>query len=82
MSEYDKLNYYFSLEFLLHEAFVRGTVDESQLLEMSENGVELLTNILPWTQVELRKRYLIFLKTKAIYDRFNDRCWDRNKIRI
>ena len=66
MSEYDKWNYYFSLEFLLREAFVRGTVDESQLLEMSENGVELLTNILPWTQVELGKRYLIFLKTKAI----------------
>ena len=47
MSEYDKEEYDFSLEFILHEVFLRGTVDKKCLLVMSENDVELLTNVLP-----------------------------------
>ena len=47
MSEYDKEEYDFSLEFILHKVFLRGTVDKKRLLVMSENDVELLTNVLP-----------------------------------
>ena len=47
MSEYDKEEYDFSLEFILHEVFLRGTVDKKRLLVISENDVELLTNVLP-----------------------------------
>lgn len=45
--EYDKEEHCFILEFTLHELFVSGT------LEMSENEVKLLTNVLPWTQLNL-----------------------------
>ena len=61
----------------VHEVFVRGTVNKSQLLEMSENDVELLANIFPWTPVELGKQYLILQMLSDI-----DRYWDRNIIRI
>ena len=45
---------------------VRGTVDKTRLLVMSDvelhtNDVELHTNVLPWTPVELAKQYLILL---------------------
>ena len=60
-SEHDKEEYDFLLEFILHEVFVTGTVDKTALLVISENEVELLTNVLPWTPVELAKQYLILL---------------------
>ena len=52
MSEHDK-EYDFLLKFILHEVLVTGTVDKIHLLVISENEVELLTNVLPWTRVEL-----------------------------
>ena len=36
--------------------FVRRTLDKKDLLAISENEVELLTNVLPWTPVELAKK--------------------------
>ena len=56
MSEHDKEEYDFSLEFKSHEAFVTETVDKAHLLVTSENDVELLTNVLPETPNELAKR--------------------------
>ena len=50
MSKYDKEEYDVLLEFILH---VTRTVDKKCLLVMSENDVELLTNVLPGTPVEL-----------------------------
>ena len=47
VSEYDKEECDFLLEFILHEVFVTGTVDKTTLLVISENEVELLTNVLP-----------------------------------
>ena len=41
--------------------FVTGTVDKTHLLVILENEVELLTNVLPWTPVELAKQYLTLL---------------------
>ena len=41
--------------------FVTGTVDEMHLSVISANDVELLTNVLPWTPVELAKQHLIWL---------------------
>ena len=32
---------------MLHEAFVRGTADKTHLFVVSENDVELLTDVLP-----------------------------------
>ena len=58
MSEHDK-EYDFLSKFILHEVFVAGTVDEIHLLVISENEVELLTNVLPWTPVELAKQHLL-----------------------
>ena len=46
VSEYDKEEYNFSSEFLLHEVFAKGTVDKTHLLLMSENDVELFNNVL------------------------------------
>ena len=46
MAERDK-EYDFLSKFMLHEVFVTGTVDEIHLLVISENEVELLTNVLP-----------------------------------
>ena len=60
VSEHDK-EYDFLSNFILHEVFVTGTVDEIHLLVISENEVELLTNVLPWTPVELAKQHLILL---------------------
>ena len=34
--------------------------------------MKLLTNVLPWTPLELRQH----LETKVFYDRFIDRYWD------
>ena len=56
VSEYDKKEYDFSLEFTLHEVFIWA-----QLLAMSENDAELLTNLSPWTPVEHAKQYLILI---------------------
>ena len=47
VSEHDKEEYDFLLEFLLNEKFVTGTVYKTQLLVISANEVELLTNVLP-----------------------------------
>ena len=47
VSEHDKEEYDFLLEFKSHEAFVTETVDKAHLLVTSENDVELLTNVLP-----------------------------------
>ena len=47
MSEHDKEEYDFLLEFLLNEKFVTGTVYKTQLLVISANEAELLTNVLP-----------------------------------
>ena len=41
--------------------FVTRTVDKTHLFAISENEVELLTDVLPWTPVELAKQYLILL---------------------
>ena len=57
VSEHDK-EYDFLSKFILHEVFVTGTVDEIHLLVISENEVELLTNVLPWTPVKLAKQHL------------------------
>ena len=46
VSEHDK-EYDFLLKFILHEVLVTGTVDKIHLLVISENEVELLTNVLP-----------------------------------
>ena len=54
VSEYDKKEYDFLLEFILQEVFITGTADKT-------HDVELLTNVLPWTPVELVKQYLILL---------------------
>ena len=40
MSEHDEKEYDFLLEFILHEVFVTGTVDKTNLLVISENEVE------------------------------------------
>ena len=61
MSEYDKKEYDFSSEFILHEVFFRRTVDKTYLLVMSENDVELQTNVLPLTQIELAKQDLTLI---------------------
>ena len=58
--EHDK-EYDFLSKFIWHEVFVTETVDEINLLVISENVVELLTNVLPWTRVELGKQHLILL---------------------
>ena len=47
VSEHDKEEYDFLLEFILCQVFVTGTVDKAHLLVISENEVELLTNVLP-----------------------------------
>ena len=41
--------------------FVTGTVDKIHLLVISENEVELLANVLPWTLVAFAKQHLILL---------------------
>ena len=46
---------------MLCEVFVTGTVDKTHLLVVSENEVQLLTNVLPWTPVEPAKQYLSLL---------------------
>ena len=61
MSEYDKKEYDFSSEFIKHEVFFRRTVDKTYLLVMSENDVELLTNVLPLTRIELAKQDLTLI---------------------
>ena len=60
VSEHDK-EYDFLSKFILHEVSVTWTEDEILLLVISENGVELLTNVLPWTPVEPVKQHLILL---------------------
>ena len=54
VSEYDKKEDGFLLEFILQEVFITGTADKT-------HDVELLTTVLPWTPVELAKQYLILL---------------------
>ena len=54
--EYNSLS-----KFILHDMFVTGTVDHIHLVVISENEVELLTNVLPWTPVKLAKQHLILL---------------------
>ena len=61
MSEYDKKEYDFSSEFIKLEVFFRRTVDKTYLLVMSENDVELLTNVLPLTRIELAKQDLTLI---------------------
>ena len=61
MSEYDKKEYDFSSEFIKHEVFFRRTVDKTYLLVMSENDVELLTNVLPLSRIELAKQDLTLI---------------------
>ena len=52
VSEHDHEEYDLSLEFILLAVFVTGTVDKPNLHVLSENEVELLTNVLPWTPVK------------------------------
>ena len=66
MSEYDKEEYDFLLEFILHEEclllkHIDKTVDKTHLLVTSENNIEFLTNALPWTPFEPAKQYLTLL---------------------
>ena len=64
----------------MHDKFVTGTVDEIHLLVILEYEVELLTNVLNRTPVELVKQHLILqLGTvlgivKIQRNRFSDRC--------
>ena len=44
---YKEYGFYQSLIKNKHEVFVTGTVDEIHLLAVSENEVELLTNVFP-----------------------------------
>ena len=60
VSEHDK-KYDFLSKFILHEVLVTGTVDEIHLLVISENKVELFTDALPWTPVELARQHLVLL---------------------
>ena len=60
VSEHGK-KYDFLSKFMLYEVFVTGNVDKIYLLVISENEVELLTNILPRTPAELAKQHLILL---------------------
>ena len=60
--EFDKEEYHFLLKSILHEVLLTGTVDKIHLLVISENEVELLTNVLPWTPVELANQHLILLQ--------------------
>ena len=60
VSEHDK-EYDFLSKCILHEVFVKWTVDEIILLVISENELELLANVLPWTPAELAKQHLILL---------------------
>ena len=64
MSEHDKEEHDFLLEFILYEVLVTGTVNKTHLLVTSENKVQLLTNALPSTPVEFAKQYLILLLEK------------------
>ena len=52
VSEHDHEEYDLSLEFILLAVFVTGTVDKPNLHALSENEVELLTSVLPWTPVK------------------------------
>ena len=60
VSEHDK-EYDFLSKCLLHDVFVIGTVHEIHFLVISGNEVELLSNALLWTPVELAKQQLILL---------------------
>ena len=46
----------------MHEVFVTGTVDKMHVIVISENEVELLTIVLPWTPVKLAEQHLILLQ--------------------
>ena len=63
MSEHDKEEHVFLLEFILHEVFLAGTVDQITLPVISENEVESFTNVLLELQLNLLNniRYLILL---------------------
>ena len=56
VSKHDKEEYDFLLEFKSHEVLVTWTLDKIDLLAISENDVELLTNVLPWTPNEFSKQ--------------------------
>ena len=47
VSEHDNEEYDLSLEFILLVVFVTGTVYKPHLHVISENEIELLTNVLP-----------------------------------
>ena len=47
VSEHEKEEHDFLSEFILHEVFVTGTVNETHLLVISGNELELLSNALP-----------------------------------
>ena len=64
--EYDKEEYDFLLEFILHEEclflkHIDKRIDKTHLLVTSKNNIEFLTNALPWTPFELAKQYLTLL---------------------
>ena len=66
VSEYDKEEYGFLLEFILHEKclllkHMDKTIDKTHLLVGSGNNIAFLTNALPWTPFELVKQYLTSL---------------------
>ena len=66
VSEYDKEEYGFLLEFILHEEclllkHIDKTIDKTHLLVRSENNIEFLTNALPWTPFEPAKQFLTLL---------------------
>ena len=54
VSVHDEKEYDFLLEFILHEVFVTGTVDKTNLLVISENEVEYL----PMSYLELQLNLL------------------------
>ena len=72
ISEYGKEEYVFLLE-LVYELFLTGTVD---LLVMSQNDAELVTNVLSRAPVLFAKQHLTLLLETVRFrgNKFIDRC--------
>ena len=60
VSEHDNEEYDLSLEFILLVVFVTGTAYKPHLHVISENEIELLTNVLPWTLVKNLLNNILF----------------------
>ena len=52
-----RLYYMKCLSLYYMKGVLKGTVDKTHLLLMSENDAELIINVLPWAPVELANQY-------------------------